>query len=106
MLLTFGVLATGFVQQPSRLSHVAPRSEAVTLCIRPASACWTKEQSNEMLLRFGSAFEDAEEKVHAYENLLLSRSQGALLDAALLEVESASITKFLLLRRKTTEKRP
>ena len=58
--------------------------------IRPASACWVKEQSTEMLQRFGSAFEDAEDKQYAFENLLLSRSQDALLDAALLEVATTS----------------
>ena len=58
--------------------------------IRPASACWIKQQSAEMLQRFGSAFEDAEDKQYAFENLLLSRSQDALLDAALLEVASTS----------------
>jgi len=58
--------------------------------IRPASACWVKEQSAEMLQRFGSAFEDAAEKEYAFENLLLSGSRDALLDAALLEVASAS----------------
>ena len=51
--------------------------------IRPASACWVKEQSVEMLQRFGSAFEDAAEKKYAFENLLLSGSLDALLDAAL-----------------------
>ena len=58
--------------------------------IRPASACWVKEQSVEMLQRFGSAFEDAAEKKYAFENLLLSGSRDALLDAALLEVASAA----------------
>ena len=58
--------------------------------IRPASACWVKQQSAEMLQRFGSAFVDAEDKQYAFENLLLSRSQEALLDAALLEVETTS----------------
>ena len=47
-----------------------------------------------MLLRFGSAFEDADEKVLAFENLLLSPSQGALLDAALLEVEATSSSRL------------
>ena len=58
--------------------------------IRPASACWVKEQSVEMLQRFGSAFEDEAEKKYAFENLLLSGSRDALLDAALLEVASAA----------------
>ena len=66
--------------------------------IRPASACWIKEQSAEMLQRFGSAFEDANDKEYAFENLLLSRSQEALLDAALLEV--ASISSSRLARRR------
>ena len=81
----------------------SPRSGRALCCatdddeafaIRPASACWVQEQSREMLQRFGSAFEAVDEKVYAYENLLLSRSQAALLDAALLEVASMSSSRL------------
>ena len=74
--------------------------------IRPASACWVKEQSVEMLQRFGSAFEDAAEKKYAFENLLLSGSLDALLDAALLEVASAAGSRLATRRTATPPRRP
>ena len=109
MLATLVLGAAGFATQRGGRLHLSGRSRSRSLCcssaagaddndaaanIRPASACWIKKQSCEMLQRFGSAFEDAADKEYAYENLLLSRSQDALLDAALLEVASTSSSRL------------
>ena len=93
---THGARPTGVRASSGRIRK--PRmatAEDAASDIRPASACWIKEQGSEMLQRFGSAFEDTEEKVYAYENLLLSQSKDALLDAAILEVASVSSSSWL-----------